>query len=110
MHVPVGTPYSIAPECLSGAYTVQCDLWSVGVLTFTLLTGQPPFTGRCVTQLLMWRLVQLLMLYGHVVAMDCRASYGHGMQYGMICNGYTSCAVYVPLHGCGNCSSTVSIS
>lgn len=48
MHVPVGTPYSIAPECLSGAYTVQCDLWSVGVLTFTLLTGQPPFTGRCV--------------------------------------------------------------
>ncbi|CAM9182030.1 unnamed protein product, partial [Sphacelaria rigidula] len=46
MHVPVGTPYSIAPECLSGAYTVQCDLWSVGVLTFMLLAGKPPFTGR----------------------------------------------------------------
>ena len=48
MHVPVGTPYSIAPECLSGAYTVQCDLWSVGVLAFTMLAGEPPFTGRCV--------------------------------------------------------------
>lgn len=23
MHVPVGTPYSIAPECLTGSYTVQ---------------------------------------------------------------------------------------
>lgn len=46
MHVPVGTPYSIAPECLSGAYTVQCDLWSLGVLTFMMLTGKPPFTGR----------------------------------------------------------------
>ncbi|CAM9628102.1 unnamed protein product, partial [Laminaria digitata] len=46
MRVPVGTPYSIAPECLSGAYTVQCDLWSVGVLTFMMLAGTPPFAGR----------------------------------------------------------------
>lgn len=46
MRVPVGTPYSIAPECLTGAYTVQCDLWSVGVLTFMMLAGKPPFTGR----------------------------------------------------------------
>lgn len=45
--MPVGTPYSIAPECLSGAYTVQCDLWSVGVLTFMMLAGTPPFAGRC---------------------------------------------------------------
>lgn len=48
MRVPVGTPYSIAPECLSGAYTVQCDLWSIGVLTFMLLAGKPPFVGRWV--------------------------------------------------------------
>ncbi|CAM9191729.1 unnamed protein product [Discosporangium mesarthrocarpum] len=46
MHVPVGTPYTIAPECLSGAYTQACDLWSLGVLVFMLLCGEPPFTGK----------------------------------------------------------------
>ncbi|CBJ30826.1 calcium-dependent protein kinase [Ectocarpus siliculosus] len=46
MHVPVGTPYSIAPECLTGGYTLQCDVWSVGVLAFMMLAGKPPFTGR----------------------------------------------------------------
>lgn len=46
MHVPVGTPYSIAPECLTGGYTRQCDVWSVGVLAFMMLAGKPPFTGR----------------------------------------------------------------
>lgn len=46
MHVPVGTPYSIAPECLTGGYTNQCDIWSVGVLAFMMLAGEPPFTGR----------------------------------------------------------------
>eukprot|EP00953_Heterococcus_sp_UTEX-ZZ885_P012677 7266-Heterococcus_DN1.PRE.2 len=46
MHVPVGTPYSIAPEVLNGSYTSACDLWSLGVLTYMLLTGKAPFDGQ----------------------------------------------------------------
>jgi calcium-dependent protein kinase len=35
MHVPVGTPYSIAPEVLTGSYTSACDLWSLGMSVST---------------------------------------------------------------------------
>ncbi len=42
----VGTMYSIAPEIIDEEYTSKCDLWSVGVITYMLLSGTRPFSGQ----------------------------------------------------------------
>jgi len=46
---PVYTPYYVAPEVLTTkhkethGYAKSCDLWSLGVIIFMILSGRPPF-------------------------------------------------------------------
>jgi calcium-dependent protein kinase len=42
----LGTPYYIAPEVLDRNYNEKCDIWSIGVITFLLLSGRAPFFGE----------------------------------------------------------------
>jgi calcium-dependent protein kinase len=41
----VGTPYTVAPEIIQGAYDEKSDIWAVGVITYLLLSGETPFGG-----------------------------------------------------------------
>jgi calcium-dependent protein kinase len=42
----VGTIYYVAPEVLNRCYTKSCDIWSIGVTTYGLLSAEFPFIGH----------------------------------------------------------------
>jgi serine/threonine protein kinase len=48
-----GTPTFIAPEVASGVpYGTKCDVWSAGIILFMLLSGDRPFHGNSVHELM----------------------------------------------------------
>jgi len=42
----VGSPHYVAPEILNGECNIKSDIWSAGVIMYSLLSGQMPFNGK----------------------------------------------------------------
>ena len=43
----LGSPIYMAPEIIKGKnYNSKVDIWSLGIITYFLLSGRPPFRGR----------------------------------------------------------------
>ena len=52
MRERVGTVYTMSPQVIQGRYGKSCDLWSIGVVTYMLLSGgQMPFPGKSRSQI-----------------------------------------------------------
>ena len=41
----IGSPYFMAPEVIEKKYDNKCDIWSIGVILYFIITKKKPFTG-----------------------------------------------------------------
>jgi len=52
MSTACGTPYYVAPEVIKAEpYSKEVDMWSIGVITYFILCGYPPFMGESLQQI-----------------------------------------------------------
>jgi serine/threonine-protein kinase len=57
----LGTPFYMAPELLKGgAITPQLDIYSLGIVFFEMLAGEPPFTGDSLATIIAKHITQEL--------------------------------------------------
>jgi len=48
----LGSPLYMPPEIVSKQeYDSKVDIWSAGVVTYVLLTGEPPFNGESIEEI-----------------------------------------------------------
>lgn len=61
-----GSAYYIAPEVFQRRYTQACDLWSLGVVLYLLLSGTVPFGAEAEEEMQVYRAIQTepLRLHG----------------------------------------------
>jgi len=68
----VGTPYYLAPECAkrkykrTGRVLKSSDVWSIGIISYMMLTGRPPFDGKTNNEILRNVINQPVKFPGHV--------------------------------------------
>ena len=73
----IGTPYYVAPEVIKGTYGKECDMWSIGIMTYYMLIGEPPFSSDSSTELYMGadnkpytKMKEFDLLFDNIVNLD----------------------------------------
>ena len=51
MNLVTGTPYYLAPEVTQKNYGKECDMWSIGVCLYKMVTGDFPFKANSLSGL-----------------------------------------------------------
>ena len=47
----MGSPLFRSPEMLYGKYGLECDVWSMGVLIYYMVSGTHPFDGDTIQEI-----------------------------------------------------------